>query len=79
MFGLLSLFYSFIFFINGLVILNDKRFLSRIKLPLAPECRLRISPERQKIVDIINGLRAVFEFPLLALNLFCILYEICLG
>lgn len=79
MFGLLSLVYSFIFFLNGVIILNNKRFLSRIRLPLAPENRMYLSPQRQKIVDMINAARAVFEIPLLVINILCIVYEIFLG
>lgn len=79
MFGLFSLIYSFIFFLNGVVILNNKRFLSRIKLPLAPENRMYLSPQRQRMVDMINTIRAVFEIPLLVINTLCVVYEVFLG
>ncbi|KAI4292701.1 immediate early response 3-interacting protein 1 [Pancytospora philotis] len=79
MFGVLSLVYSFVFFLNAVVILNDKRFLARVRLPLAPECRASLGPQRQKVVDIVNTIRTVFELPLIAINILCIVYEVFLG
>lgn len=79
MFGLFSLIYSCIFFLNALVILNDRRFLSRIRLPLDSESRKFLGPERQRIVDMINAAKTIFEIPLIIANALCIVYEIFLG
>lgn len=79
MFGIFTLLYSIVFFLNALVILHDKRFLTHIRLPLSAEHRAYIGPRRQKIVDIINTVRTVFELPLIIINLVYIIYEIFLG
>ena len=79
MFGLFSLIYSAIFFLNGVVILSDARFLSHVRLPLAQEHRVYLTPGRQKVVDMINTTRTVFEIPLMGINILCIVYEVFLG
>lgn len=79
MFGLLSLLYAFSFFANGIVILNQTRFLNKICLPLDEEHRNMLSPAKRKIVDSIKTIRTVCELPLIALNIFFIIYEMLLG
>lgn len=79
MFGLLSLVYSFAFLANGIVILNQNRFLNKICLPLSEEHRATLSPTKRKVVDSIKTIRTVCEVPLIALNVFFIVYEILLG
>lgn len=79
MFGLFTLIYSAIFFLNGVIILNDKRFLSRIKLPLSHENSKYLGPSRQSIISLINTTRTVFQIPLIVINVVCIVYEIFLG
>lgn len=79
MFGILKLVYSFIFFCNALMILNDARFLSKIGLPLKQEAKSCLGPTRSKIVDLIKAVRTVVGLPLIGINLVCIIYEIFLG
>lgn len=79
MFGLLSLLYSAVLFINAIVILNDKRFLNRVCLPLSNDYRNNLSPKLRKIVDFINAIRTVFEIPLIGFNIFFIIYEVLAG
>ncbi|KAI5148913.1 immediate early response 3-interacting protein 1 [Enteropsectra breve] len=79
MLGLFALIYSGIFFINAIVILNESRFLNRIKLPLASEHRVNLGQNRQKIVDLINAAKTIFVIPLMVLNALCIVYEVFLG
>jgi hypothetical protein len=79
MFGILSLIYSFSFLANGIVILNQNRFLNKICLPLGEQHRNMLSPAKRKIVDLIKAVRTVCELPLIALNIFFIIYEILLG
>lgn len=79
MFGLFSLAYAIVFLLNSAVILNERRFLDRVCLPLSPEHRSRLGPGARKIVEFINAIRTVFELPLIALNVFFIVYELLLG
>lgn len=79
MFGIFTLLYSVVFLLNGIVILNDERFLSRVKLPLASEYRFHLNAGSQRMVELINVMRAIFEIPLIIANICYILYEICLG
>jgi immediate early response 3-interacting protein 1 len=79
MFGLFTMFYGFLLLGNAVVILDDKRFLSRIGLPLAQENRKFLGEKRQKMVDMINSIRVVLRIPLIILNIICIFYEILFG
>lgn len=79
MFGLLSLAYAIIFMLNSIVILNEKRFLNRVCLPLSSEHRSYLDKRLSKVVDFLNAVRTVFEIPLIALNIFFIVYELLLG
>lgn len=79
MFGLFRMFYSFVFICNGIVILDETRFLAKLGLPLDIKHRNRIPKTQQKIVEIIKAIRTVCGLPLIAINLLCIVYEIFLG
>lgn len=79
MFGFLTLFYAGLFFLNAIVILNRRRFLNKMKLPLAYEHRIYLGPSRQRLVDFINTTRTVFEIPLIFFNILCIAYEVFMG
>ena len=79
MFGLFSIFYSFALFLNAVVVLDNKRVLAPLKLPLDPEHRNKLSSFRKRIVELINLTRTMFEFPLLIINCIYILYEMFLG
>ncbi|WUR02900.1 protein transport protein YOS1 [Vairimorpha necatrix] len=79
MFGLFTMFYGFILLANSVVILDDKRFLSKIGLPLGQENRSLLGEKRQKVVDMINGIRTVLRIPLIIVNIICIIYELLLG
>ncbi|EOB11680.1 Protein transport protein YOS1 [Nosema bombycis CQ1] len=79
MFGLFSILYGFLLLANAIVILDDKRFLTRVCLPLSPEHRGKLGENRRKIVDLINAVRTVMKIPLIVLNIICIVYELLLG
>lgn len=79
MLGLLSLIYSFVFLLNSVVILNEKRFLDRVCLPLNKEQRSTLPKANRKLVEFIIMVRTVFEFPLIFLNIVFIVYELLLG
>lgn len=75
MFGLISLLYSVILVLNAFVILDDRRFLSRIGLPLRKEHRSVLSPTCIKIVEVIAVVRTL-EVPLIAANILFMVYEL---
>lgn len=79
MFGLLSLAYAMVFLLNSVVILNERRFLNRVCLPLSSEYRNHLGSGAKKVVEFINAIRTVFEIPLIAFNIFFIAYELLLG
>lgn len=79
MFGLMSAVYGILFLLNSVVILDEKRFLSRVGLPLSPEARGALGPGRRKIVDLIGAIKTVMKIPLMVLNIMCIIYETFLG
>lgn len=73
------MFYGFLLLGNAIVILDDKRFLSKMGLPLAQEHRNLLGEKRRKLVDMINGIRTILRIPLIIVNIICILYELLLG
>jgi len=75
MFILLSLLYSVTLFLNAFVVLDDKRFLNRVGLPLRTEHRSYLSPANRKIVEMISIVRTL-ELPLIAVNILFIIYEL---
>ncbi|AHL30150.1 Yos1-like protein [Encephalitozoon intestinalis ATCC 50506] len=79
MFSLMSVVYGVLFLLNSIVILDEKRFLSRVGLPLSPEARGILGPSRKKVVDLIRAIKTVMKIPLIVLNIMCITYEVFLG
>lgn len=79
MFGFLKIFYALVFMANSVAILNEKRFLTRIGLPLSTEARLSLGSTRLKIVDLLRGVRTMVTIPLIFVNCVCILYELFFG
>ncbi|RVD93070.1 hypothetical protein TUBRATIS_004060 [Tubulinosema ratisbonensis] len=77
--SLLSLCSACIFFLNGITILNNQRFLRRIGLPLDPEARKNLSPTKAKLVDLIKLTKGIATIPLIFLNLILIFYESFFG
>lgn len=74
MFFLLSLLYSIALIINSVVILDERRFLNKLKLPLSKIHRSSLPPANQKIVEIISILRTL-ELPLIVVNILFVVYE----
>lgn len=62
------IFYTFIFLLNAITILNERRFLRKIGLPLEPEYRNNLSKTRQKIVELLKAVRTICTIPLIFLN-----------
>ncbi len=79
MFGIILIIYAIVLQANSVVILNEKRFLNRIGLPLSSEHRHKLGPTAGKIVDFINSIRTVFEIPLIFTNVFFLIYELLFG
>lgn len=79
MFGIFSLLYAIVLGINAIVILDEKRVLEPLGLSFEKNIHKESSHIRQRIVDLIILIRTIFEFPLLIINTFFILYEIFLG
>ncbi|EPR79218.1 hypothetical protein SLOPH_2735 [Spraguea lophii 42_110] len=79
MFFIFRLLYFIIFFLNGLVILNNDRFLKRVGFSLDGKDREHLTVNKQKITDILRLVRTVGRIPILTVNILCIIYELLLG
>ncbi|KAH9410828.1 yos1-like protein [Ordospora pajunii] len=79
MFGIMTIAYGALFLLNAVVILDDRRFLSRVGLPLSPDARHTLGPSRKKMVELVRAVKTVTKIPLIILNTLCITYEIFLG
>ncbi|ELA41891.1 uncharacterized protein VICG_01075 [Vittaforma corneae ATCC 50505] len=75
MFGLISLLYSVVLILNAFIILDDRRFLSRIGLSLRKEHRSALHPTNRKIVEVIAMVKTL-EIPLVAANILFMIYEL---
>ncbi|ORD94268.1 hypothetical protein ECANGB1_2795 [Enterospora canceri] len=79
MFGVFSILYAVVLFLDAVVILDNRRVLTCLRLPLDKEHRATLSPIRRRLVEMIVGVRTVVEFPLLFLNCLYIIYELFMG
>lgn len=79
MFGVFKLAYALIMLVNSMVILNEKRFLRKVGLPLDHEARKCLGHTRAKVARLLRIIRTTTRIPLIILNIVCILYEIFLG
>lgn len=80
MFGLLfKLIYALIMFGNSVVVLNERRFLRKVGLPLDPDARKGLGVTSLKIVNLLRITRTMMRIPLIVLNIACILYEVFFG
>jgi immediate early response 3-interacting protein 1 len=79
MFGLMSIFEGILFLLNVILILNERRFLSRVGLPLSPEARGKLGPTRKKATDLIRAVKTVMKIPVIVLNVMYIFYQLAVG
>lgn len=74
-----TLLYVSVLSINGVAILNEDRFLSRIGLGSRRSSYEDITSIKSKIVNLISAVRTLLRFPLIILNLVLIIYELIFG
>ncbi|SAM09341.1 hypothetical protein [Absidia glauca] len=82
--GLGQLFYALLFFINGIAVLSEDRFLARIGWSAQMEPNgFSGDPQSQsvkhKIIHLISAVRTLMRIPLIAINIVVIVYELILG
>ncbi|CAO3626369.1 Yos1-like protein [Cunninghamella echinulata] len=81
--GLGQLFYALLFFINGIAVLSEDRFLARIGWSVQMEQNGFGGEQTQsfkyKVVNLISAVRTLMRIPLIAINIVVILYELVLG
>ncbi|CAO3609189.1 unnamed protein product [Cunninghamella blakesleeana] len=81
--GLGQLFYALLFFINGIAVLSEDRFLARIGWSAQMEQNGFGGDQTQsfkyKIITLISAVRTLMRIPLIAINIVVILYELVLG
>ena len=77
MFGLGSVFYTLLLFINAIAVLDQERFLARVGLTSASYH----DPNsiKSQLVNLISAIRTLLRFPLIVLNSLVIVYELLLG
>ncbi|KAI8086677.1 Yos1-like protein [Halteromyces radiatus] len=81
--GLGQLFYVLLFFINGIAVLSEERFLARIGWSAQMEPAGFGGGESQsikyKIINLISAVRTLMRIPLIGINIVVIIYELILG
>ncbi|KAI9017609.1 Yos1-like protein [Gaertneriomyces semiglobifer] len=77
-----TLFYVILLFINAIAILHEERFLSRIGLGTnAQQSQFgdQSNSVKFRIINLISAVRTLLRFPLVAVNILVIVYELLLG
>ncbi|XP_043195713.1 immediate early response 3-interacting protein 1-like [Amphibalanus amphitrite] len=78
-FSLYSLFEASLLVINGIAVLNEERFLSK----LGGKDQLRGFGEepgaKQQLISLVRSVRTVMRIPLIFLNVLTILFKLILG
>ncbi|CAO3587370.1 unnamed protein product [Absidia cylindrospora] len=82
--GLGQLFYVLLFFINGIAVLSEDKFLARIGWSAQMETNgFGGDPQSQsvknKIINLISAVRTLMRIPLIGINVVVIIYELILG
>ncbi len=75
--GLGTLFYVCLLLVNAIAILNEERFLA--KIGLSQTAFMNPTSVQARLVNVINSVRTLLRFPLIALNVLVIVYELLLG
>ncbi|CAO3626373.1 unnamed protein product [Cunninghamella echinulata] len=87
--GLGQLFYALLFFINGIAVLSEDRFLARRVVVYLFGWSVQMEQNgfggeqtqsfKYKVVNLISAVRTLMRIPLIAINIVVILYELVLG
>lgn len=75
LFGFGTLFYVSLLLINAVAILHQDRFLNKIGMGQSQDP----NSVQARIVNVISSIRTLLRFPLIALNILVIIYELLLG
>ncbi|KAI9018963.1 Yos1-like protein [Hyaloraphidium curvatum] len=86
-FSLGQLLYATVLFVNAIAILHEERFLARIgwSTSQAFQQQDRFGNDgggpsiKARLVALISAVRTLLRFPLIALNILIIVYELILG
>ncbi|KAI8821457.1 Yos1-like protein [Fimicolochytrium jonesii] len=77
-----TLFYVILLLINAVAILHEERFLARIGLAHSSS-QAQFGDQTQtvkyKIINLISAIRTLLRFPLVAINIVIIVYELIFG
>ncbi|KAJ3050752.1 hypothetical protein HK097_008254 [Rhizophlyctis rosea] len=77
-----TLFYVILLFINAIAVLHEERFLARIGMGQTSQQQQFGDPSnsiRYKIINLMSAIRTLLRFPLVAINIIVIVYELLLG
>ncbi|KAI8905332.1 Yos1-like protein [Powellomyces hirtus] len=81
MLSLGTLFYVGLLFINAIAVLHEERFLARIGL--GPSSSQGFGDQsatvKYKVINLISAIRTLLRFPLVAINIVVIVYELIFG
>jgi len=79
MFGLGTLLEACLLFVNAVAVLHEERFLK--KYGLVEDTANSFGPPgiKVQIIRLINAVRTVMRVPLIAINIFAIVYLLLLG
>ncbi|TPX70843.1 hypothetical protein SpCBS45565_g01419 [Spizellomyces sp. 'palustris'] len=82
MLSLGTLLYVGILFINAIAILHEERFLARIGLGQSSHQTQfgdQTNTVKYKVINLISAIRTLLRFPLVAINIIVIVYELIFG
>ncbi|ODQ81610.1 hypothetical protein BABINDRAFT_58133 [Babjeviella inositovora NRRL Y-12698] len=82
MFGIGKFLYVTLLLVNGIAVLSEDRFLSRIGWSTSDQAAFSNPGEgsvKTRLVDLIGATRTLLRLPLIGINTIVIIYELVLG
>ncbi|KAL4402628.1 COPII-coated ER to Golgi transport vesicle protein [Malassezia pachydermatis] len=85
MLGLGTIFYTSLLLINGIAILNEERFLSKVGWSTSSrgmngfDTPGQEASVKQRMIHLIGAVRVLLRIPLIIVNILVIFYELVLG
>ncbi|KAF9162939.1 hypothetical protein DFQ27_005697 [Actinomortierella ambigua] len=78
-FGLFSLLFVLLLFVNSVAILNEERFLARIGWGRQITDPYGQESVKARLINLVSAVRTLMRIPLIGLNIVAILYLVLLG
>ncbi|PKI84567.1 hypothetical protein MVES1_001799 [Malassezia vespertilionis] len=84
MLGLGTIFYVILILVNGIAVLNEERFLSRVgwstnSRSMQQDLDMSEPGVKARLISLIGAVRVLLRIPLIIVNIVVIFYELILG